>query len=847
MNVISLISLLLLSTISLTKAQENDSSDTGRNNYFALVARIFKELEKDCANELLALLSPEQRSKYEKDKEYPWITEYMGKGINDIGDESECLYSMKENTTFFMMYFRDLALGKLFETDKYLKNFLEIKNFTLGLCIMSPCSDSLVKMMKLVAKFINFINSNETLNDNLVHFIKSNKHEKREDNVFFENDLESVGGTKFIVFFTLSLLILKILGTLIRIIMIPKGYDKYVAEKIIKFKKLDTNEKTNSENNEENNQLSSKAKFADNLDEDFTSKSYNPLFDFSEYLPKLVRLLRAFDLINDYKYLSSKRNRYFNDSGMDVLTFNRALVIFALIFSNTFSTLISLPSEEIINSSFFSSWMNIFYRLSNNALTCWIFLEGAYTTYKLLCFISTEMFIYYKKEDKHVINMKLKLLIIYGKFMILLIPKFLEFILVYRIIYFRIENYRFIIKSPATYKYIIDNVFKEKITCDSFGSFFNAGFSKDIEDYNQCYEFVYFYMNMILCIFIFLIISYLFFIVKNKIFELIVIGLNLLFFCFSILLINDDKTKEDEKFLHYHIIGQTYTSKIFISFIGFFHLGFIFGFLIFHSQSLKLRINKLIYEYSKGLNLSNNNNKRSDNRNGSDSISFSIPDSLATFTYSSSSLRSESIYNANLINNSDSSDYYKKFTLPYYPLKYTKDILAYIFKLKYSTKIMLVIAGSVLLILIDFILLLFVMTNDSFEIYLDGGKIFMFLYEKHFVIIIYFLINTILLTLPKKSAIRTFMGARIFIATSRIGFFITCAIQSLTYFFLLIFSIKVKLYVPTFAVISFGNFLLFFIVGSLFIFYLEFPLRIAIKKLLRMKKDNERRKENITK
>jgi beta-mannanase len=47
---------------------------------------------------------------FEKDKKYPWLTDSVGKGINDIGDEVECLNSLK-NTTFFMVNFHEMNLS----------------------------------------------------------------------------------------------------------------------------------------------------------------------------------------------------------------------------------------------------------------------------------------------------------------------------------------------------------------------------------------------------------------------------------------------------------------------------------------------------------------------------------------------------------------------------------------------------------------------------------------------------------------------------------------------------------------------------------------------------------------
>ena len=145
------------------------------------------------------------------------------------------------------------------------------------------------------------------------------------------------------------------------------------VENMNKMNKLNNKENTNSDI-EEKSTFISKNKYDETLNEEMNVREYNPLYDFSEKLPKKVRILRFFDIINDFQYLSLKRNRYFNDSGLDILNFFRAMTIFALIFSNTFSALIKLPSEEIINKNFFKHWMNIFYRLSNNALTTWIFL-----------------------------------------------------------------------------------------------------------------------------------------------------------------------------------------------------------------------------------------------------------------------------------------------------------------------------------------------------------------------------------------------------------------------------------------------------------------------------------------
>ena len=826
---------LFILLLILVKSQDSNSSDSQQNpGFFDLAVNIFKRLENECFTEIYEVLG--QIHFNEKDKKYPWLTDYLGKGFNNLGDEIECLNSIKDNTTFILINFYNLELGDILQADRPLLEYLEIKNFTFGFCLMQICSGAFRKYIRLLAESMNYIFAGKIANESLVTYIESNKNISDKSNVKNQDDLETFGLKIFFIVLFVGMGIFKLLGSFVRIIKIPKGYDKYAVENMNKMNKLNNKENTNSDI-EEKSTFISKNKYDEALNEEMNVREYNPLYDFSEKLPKKVRILRFFDIINDFQYLSLKRNRYFNDSGLDILNFFRAMTIFALIFSNTFSALIKLPSEEIINKNFFKHWMNIFYRLSNNALTTWIFLEAAYTTYKLLCLITTEMFFCYTKEDRRSVKLHFKLLIIYGKFFILLIPRMLIFVLMYYILYYRIEDYRFANSSPAYFKYVIEYIFKEGIKCEKILSKENFAFSTHIEDYDTCYEFVYFYINMILSIFIFMIITYLFFVIRNKIFEIVMMGVNFAFFLFSIFIVNDTRIKDSEILKHYHLIGQTYSTKILYSFLGFYHLGFVFGFILFNFDNLKPKIKRLLYEYS-GYHSPQGKNKIENVRPSFMSESRdTMTDMESNFTSRTQSMMSSSFYKYD----EDSPDYYKNFILPYYPLKYINRILYPIYKLKFSRKILIILGCIFLLFLIDFILLISVMTSKKFDIKLNNGHIFMFLYEKQLYMIVYFVMSIVVITLPKKCTLRTFMQSRFFIITSRMGFFITCIVEAFTYLSSLVFSIKVKLYVPTLAIISFGNFLQAFIFCFLFIVSTELPLRMLIKKLLRI----NRNKENI--
>ena len=233
-NQIKLISIFLILILFIqTGGQEQDRLDFGE-----LLLRIFEKLERECFNDFQSILNGEERKKQEKEKNYSWIFDYMGKGFNDIGDESECRNSMKANTTFLLLYSHELNLTGLLEADKALIYFLDIKNYTYGLCIMTSCAPTVVKYLRILLEFVNYINTNDATKDDIVSFIISNNPNLTESIVnssIVNVDTMAHNGTyslKSAILWTLVALgVIKLFGGFIRIFTIPKGYDKYIAEK----------------------------------------------------------------------------------------------------------------------------------------------------------------------------------------------------------------------------------------------------------------------------------------------------------------------------------------------------------------------------------------------------------------------------------------------------------------------------------------------------------------------------------------------------------------------------------------------------------------------------------------
>ena len=801
-------------------------------DYFGVIFRVIEGLERQCFPQIRKIFDQE-KSYPEANKSYPWLGDAIGKNLNDMGDELECVKSIP-NTTFIMVNIYRINLTRTIQTiDHKFLNYLEIDNFTIGFCIMKECKLTVRRYTRLLSKYLlkNLTEKNE------ISYIENDKFDNSSiDNVheFKKNGSYKSKAALLIIFLIFT--ILKVIGAILRLIFLQKGYDKYMVEKINKEKmKLNTQE--SEQDVEEKINLSQKPNNIEPLikEEDYTkdTKEYNPLYDFSDKLPWYLKLLKFFDLWDDLYIISSKRNKYFNDTGLDVINFNRAVVICSLVFSRTFSTLISLPSEEIMNKTFFGSGLNIFFRLSKNSYVCWAFLEGAHTTYKLLCFISSEMFRYYAKEGKNNVKFYVKLLIIYVKFLILLIPKILEFFGVYFIYYFSVRDYSFFTDAKATFIHIVNHLFTKNITCNTFASLFHEfSISLNILDYT-CYKFVHFYFNMLISILISMVLIFLFFLIKQPILEFIIMIGNFVYMFAIIANVQDPKNIDDKnnKFLLYHMNGQEYTSKILWSLNSVYNLGLFTGIILFNFNGTKNIIQRLIYEnYLKYFSKINEISKI-DLDNDSESTDKEKGIELES-SFSGSVSTDGNILKKMPMNMSEvRSDEYK---LPYYPLLKINTIIKWLYERSLVTKMLSILVCVLILIGIDLVLFLLFKSEKSYDVVLTSTHTFFFRYEKLFFIIFYFILNIIMITLPKKGIIRDLMNTKIVIALSRMGFLMSCVVYSATYLAFVIFYLRIKLYMPTFFIISVGNLLIMSLEVLVIYTLIELSFAIVIKRLLKI-------------
>ena len=235
-------------------------------------------MDEECYKEIVKFLGKE-KNETGNDFNYPWIIDYMGKGLNDLGDEIECVNSL-DNTSYLMV-----------RTEASMSNdnakFLKIKNYSYGFCIPNKCKETTKKNFDIIWKFLNLLfsknkNENDKSTIEIIESGKENNSSKNSNNnntlILTSEKLEGSNYIKILLIIYSAYLVIKIILGIFRMVFIPKGYNKYALELL--------NQKQNIGSIDQEEQInlskrrnSSMPFFEGNL------FGYNPNYDFTSFLP----------------------------------------------------------------------------------------------------------------------------------------------------------------------------------------------------------------------------------------------------------------------------------------------------------------------------------------------------------------------------------------------------------------------------------------------------------------------------------------------------------------------------------------------------------------------------------
>ena len=170
--------------------------------------------------------------------------------------------------------------------------------------------------------------------------------------------------------------------------------------------------------------------------------------------------------------------------------------------------------------------------------------------------------------------------------------------------------------------------------------------------------------------------------------------------------------------------------------------------------------------------------------------------------------------------------------------------MKWLYERSFLTKLLSILACVIILILIDLALIIYLKVHlktekkdGNFNIPLNDVAKFFYANEKILFIFVYFILNILMIVMPKKGILRDLMNTKIAITLSRMGFLMVCIVYSSTYLAFVIFYLRIKLYVPTFFVISIGNLLLMVLEVLIIYTLMELSFAIVIKRILRLGRD----------
>ena len=573
-----------------------------------------------------------------------------GKSLNDFGNEFECESSFQSEAEYFtLQFYLEDANTLRSEEDKVFFDFLEQHYFYIGLCIPKKCNDA-VKYLLRNKTTLDLLYKRGHLSNFTLYY----KDEFEKDNeIVNRTTAYEIALDIFIVFCLLKLVIgiIRIIRlnkgyqSLIKnqldigFFMKEENKNNEEAKNNSRKGSLLTM-KLNASNNElseiYNRQINGSFNSNDNLD------LYNPFNDNIKKLPFYIRVIKALDLFDNINILVQLSNKYYNSHNLKSLYLIRfILMIMSIIYQLVFAQM-ELPYRGFINAEFYKDLNFIFIKLCMNASTFWITLDAVLIGYKIMSFIKKEINLS-KNKRLNFFNLSKILLLVIPKFVVFLIS-FICFHLYGREltlqickktkVYSSFLYYRDMIQSKTYTSKEYNNNFKNlasyfipfylnyldlftnipknnwtisKLNNDTnldqlYGLNNNSNNSIIFYDYEiSDFEvpspfltnsnlFVNVYFNEFYLLIIMILIAYLSYILRNKIFDYSIFIINVILFFLPIFDLNKQIKKGEQPYSLRYALGQNYTEKYTHYFINFFYFGFIIGVMKFYLDENKLKI-----------------------------------------------------------------------------------------------------------------------------------------------------------------------------------------------------------------------------------------------------------------
>ena len=461
---------------------------------------------------------------------YYGIIGFSGKGVSDFGLEEECL---RNDFVYYLLtyeYINGSYVTFSDQTNTFL--FFEQNIFYTGLCLTLECNEILNFLFNKTVNdiFYKYLLKNLTIQNTRIYdigrvdknFGKKEPYITYDDNGAYnprktDSELKKYNEWQVIRGVVRGYII----TTLLISLFIHLFYKPYIKTKELKneIEEEDSNCETEEENNE-NKQIFNR----DSKKEEKKKKKCITVFgDF---------IYNYISLFNNLKILLKKKNQIYDSSNLEIISVLRVFCMILITFINNFEVLIKIPSKDFFYDKFYQKFTFFILKFTSFGVDMWICLDGFESMYKLIS--------YYKKY----VFVKNKASITFGQIIAFYFYSFYKIIAF--IFFFLIVNYynKYYIYSQSygtLYEYYSNHIYKDNKEVFLYliprYTFYKSYYEKlSLTKDTFISKFSLLFINEFYIYTIFLFIFYISNILKSKIFDYLVLIINIILYSLNFII-----------------------------------------------------------------------------------------------------------------------------------------------------------------------------------------------------------------------------------------------------------------------------------------------------------------------
>ena len=502
------------------------------------------------------------------------LVKYSAKNFPDYGDEEGCLSKNKSFILFALQY----NLEKHNYAGKFsLLPFISSGYSFYGLCIenITTCTEDL---RNFIVERINYLSSKkEKLNGidnyNIKAFIHYNETNSK---------IQNFDRTSFFIIYTIVAIYI-----IVRCLLWFIGSRFFKEEEGISNKKHDDDSSSEEEEEEEDeSDMKDKDKGKPDEKNDLMKKEEKKL-DNKELYPKFYFIYQICSITNGIKIVFQKKgNLYYNESDIQFILFFRFLAIIFKTFNKNYDFILHNPSKEITNANLYDPTLLSVLRFSSFVDIILIITEGIIFSYKLMSFLRKNT----KKREQPSFSLFLN-------FFFRIIPSLAITLFIFIGFYVCSNSLIALLNIDNEHKLFmtkLQHVNHNLLNCSCTNNWKTLiPFYMQYSNYEEqdgikenCFNFITVMINLFYCYLIFIILTFVSFKLRKKLFDIIISIIFLINFCIPNSVSCTSYLEKHNYFNIKMLLGEKCSTTYTHLFISYYFFGFLIGIALFYNKDI---------------------------------------------------------------------------------------------------------------------------------------------------------------------------------------------------------------------------------------------------------------------